>query len=197
MNTKALLTITALILVFSGCEKKSYKAKVSTPKGKKAEEILSNLNEPKSGYECELEVLDTGAKSKVFYLDRSAKNPKSALFHKLYTVNEDGKSVDANVSIGSSKLYLLPYQSENDSIYKSSALASVSKETRKSKGSDGMTYLSSNARISFDSKVNEFDIQIVDKSFDEKELSMVSTVVNTAKIANCSEAEMKVPLGLD
>ena len=197
MNIKPVLLASLVTLTMIGCEKKTSKTDVKVPKPdtSKSEEILANLKKPKAGFECELENLDTGDKSQVFYLDRSKESPEKPLYHKLYTVNADKKSVEPNITIGKREIFFtLSYSSENDGIYKATGItvkSSSAVETDEDK-----KIFSVDANISFDSKVNEFEITLVSKSFDDQS-NMISTESGSAKVANCVDAEMIVPLGLD
>lgn len=196
MNYKILFLIGFTSLTMISCQKKASKPDVKPPKVDitKYEDIIKHLEKPKKGFECELEDLNTGGKSQVFYLDRSKQYPKKPLFHKIYTVNPDGKSAEPNITIGKREVFFnLSYTSNTDGIYK--VLGMTLKSSTATDADYNKKLLSVDAKITFDSKVNEFEITLMSNTFGNQN-AIVSNETGSAKIGNCVEAEMKITLGL-
>lgn len=189
-NSLMLLILIALV----GCKTETTKTEVKVPKPNtsKGEEILENLKKPKEGFTCDLEELDSGKVTSIFYLDRSMSYSDGVLYHKFYSINDDGKSATPYIVINSRKLWLAPYKSVVDEIYTSKNFTlRVDGNVTEDDGVFGV-----DANIYFDSKVNEFTIDLVAKSLNE-DGTMELKELSQAKITNCIESEMTIQVGLD
>ena len=188
MRNLFVMGMMALVIVSCNSKTESKKVDVPKPKTGKAEEIINSLYSVNKGYECDLDLESKDSITKVFYIDRTETREDKALFHKFYTVTEGSDKVDTDIKIGNFSMWMINYKSENDELYSASTpVTDKSEEENK-----GLYKL----KINYDSKVNEFDLQVVsqefvDTSFVEKD------IVENGKITNCVEASYKIIKGLD
>jgi len=181
-----------VILTIVGCNKKTstyeIKKTINTDTYK-TEKVIGKIIIPKLGFKCEMENLDNGEITKVFYIKRLNENSNKALYHQFYSVNTDDTTVVTNITIGTRQMWIVQYDSEEDGIYNASVLTSKAKEAAEV---DDENILFVNAKVVFDSKINEFDITIISSSIDE-DGHVTSINIGSAKINNCIESSITVP----
>ncbi len=198
MKKIILMSLIAGALV--SCNKKTETKKVSVPKPKTktAEEILTSINEPKKGFECELEDLSTGETASIFYIDRSEANKDKPLYHKFYSITEGDDTVSPNIKLSTKQVWMVPYDSETNGIYKASPIVTKAEgvEEEKSENEDGVVKLQG-ASISFDSHTNEFEVSLTEKVIPTDGSATQINELSSFSITNCEEAKYKITVGLD
>lgn len=167
----------------------------------KTDKILSDLDKrleklkvtykPKSGMECDIEIVESGKKAKVFYL--SGLHPSSQkLVHDFYTPKEiktDKTIIKNGVShffmLGDTTLLLNTYSESGDQIYTAKKFKGVDI----SRDSYKTTY--TNLVSTFDAKTNEIKGQLI-KTTEASDNSPVLSVKDIFIIDNCIETEKMI-----
>lgn len=198
---KNLILASLIIGTLASCNKKTESKKAVVPKTTtpSTEEILSKIYPVNKGYECELEDLNTGDVSQMFYIDKSSQNKDNTLYHKFYAITEGEDTVSPNIKLSNKQVWMVPYASENDGIYISSPIVTNVKETDSSETEvteEGVVKIEG-AKISFDAKVNEFEITLTEQVINTNDGQTQLNELETFKISNCLEAEYKIQIGLD
>ena len=199
MKILTLGAVAVLSLTFIGCEKKTTKTEINLPVVKKSKpapsesktkNILAFLTEVSAGFECELENTKTNKVSKVFYFETIDIESGKANGLKLFTVDSsDSSKVEPNLNVGNRDVFFLAtYDKEEknlEGIFKIWSPTTLSKGSTESKIEKEMLI---NSYITYDSKINEFDITITGQSPDGNEI-LPAEYVQNARIKNCVQAE--------
>ena len=169
-----------LALSTVACTQKTEKKIVIVPELKSidVEEIMENaLYNSKDGFECEIENLRTNEISNIFYYEK-LDTGIDLLEHSFLPIIDNSKKLKGKINIDEYQFGNVQYKSDADEVYKGSSMASGSKSF-------------SSANIIFDSKVNEFDLEIIKFELVNDRTEEVENN-SVARITNCKAEVYKV-----
>jgi hypothetical protein len=174
------ILIGLLIVGTISCSQKAEKKEVTVPKTKTidTESIIEDMfYKSQNGFECEIENLRTNKISNIFYY-KKLNTGIDLLEHSFYPINDDLKKVKGKINIDEYQFGNVQYKTNVDELYEGSSIASGSKNF-------------STATITFDSKVNEFEVKIIKYELINDITEKVETD-SVARITNCKADFYKV-----